>query len=186
MLGAVWTWIGTLPQGSATFLGTLMGSSLGLIAILIGAFVNAALNRRRDDRLRDHERLALASALYAELVGSQRALRESGESLVSRPVEAGEGFLVPAPAIKLFPEMIPKMGLFDAETIRKVMEAYVLLEQYVGDLVLAGGQLQANMPEGRPMVYLPAERAEFVGEYNLGRANSADEAIEALRAYLKK
>ena len=36
---AFWTWLAGLPQGSASFVGTLAGSSLGLIAILIGALV---------------------------------------------------------------------------------------------------------------------------------------------------
>jgi hypothetical protein len=42
-----WDWLGTLPQGQATFLG----SFVGLFALLVAALVNAHLNRRRDDRL---------------------------------------------------------------------------------------------------------------------------------------
>jgi hypothetical protein len=36
------------------------------------ALFNAHLDRRRDDRLRDEDRIALASALYAELSGIHR------------------------------------------------------------------------------------------------------------------
>jgi hypothetical protein len=48
-----WKWLGALPPSSASFVGTVTGSSLGLIALLLGALFNARLNRRRDDKLRD-------------------------------------------------------------------------------------------------------------------------------------
>jgi hypothetical protein len=73
----MWDWVATLPSGSASFLGSLVGSGIGLIALLIGAFVNASLNRRRDERLREEDRLAVASTLYAELKGVHRTLGET-------------------------------------------------------------------------------------------------------------
>jgi hypothetical protein len=51
MFEEFWKWLATLPAGSASFVGTLTGSSFGLLAILIGALFNARLNRSRDDRL---------------------------------------------------------------------------------------------------------------------------------------
>src|SRR5262249_25545169 len=60
--------------GQATFFGSLAGSSIGLVAVLLGALFNARLNRRHDDRLRREEQLAVATALRAELVGCRRAL----------------------------------------------------------------------------------------------------------------
>ncbi len=38
--------------GLGTFFGALMGSSIGLLAILVGAMFNAHLNRRQHDRVR--------------------------------------------------------------------------------------------------------------------------------------
>jgi hypothetical protein len=61
-----WDWLSKLPQGSASFVGTLTGSTLGLFALLIGALVNAQLSRNRDDALREADRVATASALYAD------------------------------------------------------------------------------------------------------------------------
>jgi hypothetical protein len=55
------------PQGEAAFVGALIGSSIGLVALLLGALFNAELNRRRDDRLRREDRRAVATALRAEL-----------------------------------------------------------------------------------------------------------------------
>jgi len=54
--------------GLATFFGALMGSTIGLLAILAGAMFNARLNRRQHDRERDEDRRALAAALYGEIL----------------------------------------------------------------------------------------------------------------------
>jgi hypothetical protein len=155
-----WDWLAALPQGSASFIGTLTGSTLGLIALLLGALFNAHLTRRRDDRLRDEDRVALASALS----GIHRTLIENAQHLTERPADPDGGFVVPEPSMKLLPGTLPKIGLLQPETIRKVMDAYVLTEQYVEQLILFGGRLQSNMPDNRRLVYLDAARAKLVIE----------------------
>jgi hypothetical protein len=67
-----WQWLQTASQGQASFVGTLMGSFFGLLALLLGALANAGLNRNRDDRLRREDQRAIATALRAELEGFQR------------------------------------------------------------------------------------------------------------------
>jgi hypothetical protein len=180
-----WDWLAHLPSGSASFLGSLTGSGIGLIALLIGAFENASLNRQRDDRLREEERLGLASTLYAELKGIHRALIENAEHLETHPPDPDEGFAVPEPSMKLLPDVLPRIGLLRAETIRKVMDAYILTEQYLQGLILAGGTLQPNMPKERDMVSMRAQRTQFVIEFNRTRAGVVQEAINALAPYLK-
>jgi hypothetical protein len=185
MWDSFWEWLSKLPPGSATFVGALTGSSFGLIAILIGAFVNASLNRGRDDRLRDEERIAVASMLYAELKGIHRTLTENAQHMTDKPPDHDGGFMVPEPSIKLLPEMMSKIGLLRADTIRTVMDAYVLTEQYLEQLILVGGSLQANMPENRQLVYMDAHHAPFVIEFNETRAGVVKEAMNALAPYLK-
>jgi hypothetical protein len=180
-----WDWLAALSQGSASFIGTLTGSTLGLIALLIGALFNAHLNRRRDDRLRDEDRVALASALYAELSGIHRTLIENAQHLTDRPADPSGGFMVPEPSMKLLPGTLSRIGLLRPETIRKVMDAYVLTEQYAEQLILSGGKLQRNMPEHHQLVYLDATHAKFVSEFNRTRARVVKEAIDALAPYLK-
>jgi hypothetical protein len=63
MVSDFWQWLQTASQGQAIFVGTLVGSFFGLIALLLGALFNAELNRRRDDRLRTEEQRAVATAL---------------------------------------------------------------------------------------------------------------------------
>ncbi len=62
-----WDALAAIPDNIAAFLGALSGAGFGLLAILLGAFYNAELNRRRDDRLRNQEARAIATALRAEL-----------------------------------------------------------------------------------------------------------------------
>jgi hypothetical protein len=138
-----WNWLAGLPPSSATFLGTLTGSGLGLVALLVGALFNAHLNRRRDDRLREEDRRALAAALRAELGGIYRTLLENATHLTDKKPEAGTGFMVPdlVHSVQVMPHMLPKIGLLDPETIRKLIDAYVLVAQYCEGLIMLGGEL---------------------------------------------
>ena len=182
-----WDWLAALPQSSASFVGTLTGSALGLIALLLGALFNAHLNRKRDDNLREVERIAVASAIYAELSGVHRTLLENAKRLEDKPPAAGEGFAVPdlAHSVQVFSHMLPKIGLLRADTIRTVMDAYVLIEQYAEGLILLGGAMKPNMPENRRLIFLNAERAKTVTAINRARAEMIKEAIDALGPYLK-
>jgi hypothetical protein len=180
-----WDWLAKLPPGSAIFIGTLTGSTFGLIAIVIGALFNARLNRQRDDDIREADRVAVASALYAELSNVHRAFIENAESLAKRRPAPNEGFVIPEPSVKIFPELISKLGLLKSDTITSIMTAYLLTEQYLDGLILLGGTLQTNMPEGRQMVYLNAEHADTVRKMNEIKAGPVKDAMGALSPYLK-
>jgi hypothetical protein len=78
---------------------------------VLGALFNAHLNRRRDDALRSADRIAVASALHAELLGIHRALVENAEHLTNNPPADDGGFMVPQPSVKILPEMLSKIGL---------------------------------------------------------------------------
>ena len=178
-----WDWLATLPQGSASFVGSLTGSMFGLLSLLLGALYNARLNRKRDDALRAADRIAVASALYAELQGLHRGLVKNIETLTD--MQLNKAFLVPEPSMKILPEVLSKIGLLRSETIHKVMEAYVLMEQYVGDLILIGGSIRRDMPDTRPMVELDSKHAKFVAWLHTVRAGVVKEAIDSIEPYLK-
>jgi hypothetical protein len=80
----MWDWLSHLSQGQASFLGSLTGAAIGLIALLLGALFNAHLNRRRDDRLRREDQRAVATALRAELEGLSRIFNDNAEDLKQR------------------------------------------------------------------------------------------------------
>jgi len=84
----MWNWLQSLSGGAATFIGSLTGSAIGLIAILIGALFNAHLNRRRDDREQANERRSIAAALLAELGSKSRSLAENAKDMQTKPGRA--------------------------------------------------------------------------------------------------
>jgi hypothetical protein len=182
-----WDWLATLPQGSASFVGTVTGSALGLVALLLGALYNARLNRRRDDRLRKHERQIIAVALHAELSSIENSLVGNAHDLTEKPPDVGGSFLVPdvMHSSHVFQETLPKIGLLDPVTTRKVIDAYILLGQYLQDLTLAGGRMRQDMPSGRRVVELPTALVSFSIEYHRRRAGVVKEALDALSPYLK-
>lgn len=140
-------WLGKLPPSAATFLGTLLGSSLGLVALLIGAFVNADLNRRRDDRLRSEEALSVRSALAGELTGIQIAFNGLADQ-VEKDVGNTEWpqFLVPdlTSLVRVMPLLLPKFGLLPPEIVRQVIDVYVTVEHFRPTLLLLDGKRHPN------------------------------------------
>lgn len=93
--------------------------------------------------------------------------------------------MIPGPSVKIFPELISKLGLLKSDTIISVMTAYLLTEQYLDGLIHLGGMLQANMPEGRQVVYLDAGHADTVRRMNEVKAVPIKAAMDSLVPYLK-
>ena len=115
-----WQWLQTASQGQASFVGTLMGSFFGLLALLLGALANAGLNRNRDDRLRREDQRAIATALRAELEGFHRTLKENAETLRQEDyVKADQQVNMPdlAQSIQIMPKVVSKLGLLDLSLI---------------------------------------------------------------------
>ena len=88
-------WLQGLSPGSASFLGSFTGASIGLFALLIGALLNAHLYRRRDDRLRRAEARAAATALKAELTGINQVLMQNIANTEAQRPPPGGGYYVP-------------------------------------------------------------------------------------------
>jgi len=162
----MWDWLGGLTQGQASFLGSMVGALTGLIALLLGALFNARLNRRRDDRLRREDRRAVATALRAD-----------------------EGFNVPdlGQQVRVMPEMVSKFGLLDRATIQRVVEAYGLVEEHYGKLlILQGGKVRVDLSSGgRRVVWLPPGQAPTVLKINTVLSEAIQRAIDRLDAYLR-
>jgi hypothetical protein len=180
----MWEWLQGLSGGAASFIGSFTGSASGLIAILSGALFNAHLNRKRDDEIRRKEARAIAVALRAELKGRAQSLLDNAERL-----EGGvksDSFVVPdiAQSIRVMPNVTGKLGLLDEDTIKEVLDAYVVNEQYFDRLILGGGKLMENMSGNRRLVLMRAESAPIVRGGNLGVNDAVQKAIKKLEKYL--
>lgn len=142
-------WLAAQPPAVATFLGTLTGSSLGLVALLIGAFANASLNRKRDDRLREEEARSIRTALIGELTGLQVAFNGLAEQLEKDAAESEREWpeiLVPdlARLVRVMPVLLPKFGHLPQGTVRLVIDVYATVEQVNPTLALLGGIRHSN------------------------------------------
>jgi hypothetical protein len=155
----VWQWLSNASQGQATFLGTLTGSSIGLIALLIGALFNAHLNRKRDDRLRREDQRAVAAALSAELVSWRDELQSSVTSMRTTSIEPEVAkWSVPILARSLFPEMVSKLGLLSSTTIRSVIAAHSEAEWYswrLSQFTGAAVEAHPDFPSSLQFISLP-------------------------------
>lgn len=174
----MWEWLQGLSGGAASFIGSFTGAAIGLIALLFGALFNAHLNRRRDDRLRAEERRSIVAALRAELSGFERTLSENAKSL-----ETPHGdFATPdlAQSVQVFPHVLAKIGLLDVDTIRAVIDVYLVLEQYGEQLILLGGTKPDNLPEHRRTVLLMRGHAPKVVSLNRAMSGLIKAAIKQL------
>jgi hypothetical protein len=134
-------WLQNLQGGAATAVGAMVGSTIGFVALVAGALFNAKLNRNRDDRLRHLETRSFAAAIRAELASVETTLRENAEGLRRNPPE---DIVVPdiAHSVRMFPGLADKIGLLgDPSLIAEVVGAYIVIDQYCENLVMAGGQL---------------------------------------------
>src|SRR6266853_4586253 len=160
----MWNWLQSLSGGAATFIGSLTGSAIGLIALLIGAFFNAHLNRRRDDRLRKEDGRAILAALKAELSRIHESLLLNAENL-DKP---NGDFVVPdiAHLVRIMPHILPKLGLLGVETIKEVIGIYVSIDQYCEALLMRGGRLVSDNRPDRRLISMEEKRASYVGKVN--------------------
>jgi hypothetical protein len=82
--------------------------------------------------------------------------------------------------------MLPKIGLFDAETIRPVLDAYAILEQYAESLLMgAGGRQVANTPLNRRAIYVPETHTNALMKLDRKTSDFLQAAIAKLDVFLK-
>ena len=189
-LADMWDWLRGLTQGQASFLGSMVGALTGLIALLLGALFNARLNRRRDDRLRREDRRAVAAALRTELAVLDDSLQSHAETLKGLDAlkDPDEGFNVPdlGQQVRIMPEMVSKFGLLDRVTIQRVIEAYGLVEEHYGKLLILGGKVRLDLSSGgRRVVWLPPGQAPTVLKINAVLSEAIQRAIDRLDEYLR-
>lgn len=180
-------WLATQPAAVATFLGTLVGSSVGLVALLLGALFNARLNRLRDDRLRAEEARSIRGALSGELEGLRDAFGRMADKLEKDAHEMsanGASFLVPNinSGIRVMPALLPKFGLLSADLVRGTLNVYVEIEQFRPNLVLLGGVLHSDDHAYRGFLQMSGVSAGNAAQMARNTAKKISAAIAVLNA----
>jgi hypothetical protein len=179
------TWLGAQPQAVATFLGTVTGSAIGFLTLILGALFNAYLNRRRDDSLRDFDRTSLAIAFHTELAGIHTSLIDNVEALRKRPPSNPGGFLMPSPHRIMLQAMHDKLGLLRPECVSAILKAYILVDQIRDALIVLGGTHPEGFPDDREIFYMDGSQADFVAQMLEVKAVPVQEAMQLLSPYLR-
>jgi hypothetical protein len=175
-----WQAIIALPASAAAFLGALSGAGGGLLAIILGALINAELNRRRDDRLRREEGRSLALSLRGEMLSvvdsyvrhqSVLALHLNDFTNRTGVFETHPGlptYSVPthlACSVTIFSKCCDRLGLLeDPSLIANIAQFYTSIPQ-VDELEDVAPEIYQTVCQGRVEVAETAiERAEFLAE----------------------
>jgi hypothetical protein len=141
------------------------------------------LNKRRDNRLREIDRVALATTLKAELESIHKTLTDNAKSLMAKPPQGLDaGFILPdiVNSIKVLPHLLPKIGFLSPPTVRSVMDAYIFAEQYYEKIFLLGGHNKEKTSQDRRTAYLDKSKASIMAELNQLTADFVEKAINAL------
>jgi hypothetical protein len=116
---------------------TVIGSVLGFSALIVAALWNFRLNRRRDDLIRNEEIIAIASALYGEIVMLRGDVAKMANGVAKRYEDNGlgrfrgeepfdahfrEAFPLRDPL--LYPALAAKVGMLPANLLLPIVQFY--------------------------------------------------------------
>lgn len=120
----------------------LIGSLMGFGSLIAGALFNSQLNRKRDKLLRQDEMIAVASALYGEILVQRRSVAYMANAVANRYWDWGTGKLgqvrpfdkhfiewVSLPPLKLYPALEAKIGMLPSDLVLEVVMFYAHVEQ---------------------------------------------------------
>ncbi|WP_204340801.1 hypothetical protein [Rhizobium ruizarguesonis] len=180
----MWAWLEGLTGAAPVVVGSAVGSFLGLISLLIGALVNAKLNRARDDYVLRQKARAVAAALSAEISILKESL-VSNNKTIDVP---GTGHLMvsdPAMIMKIFPRLIGEFYLLDTASMKAVSVLHAVLDQYVDTLFMLGATPSPFAQKGRVIVDFPAEKAKHLRMLNESIIRLCDEGQEGLKKWIE-
>lgn len=155
-----WALIYSELKGWQSGIGAVMGFG-GLIA---GALFNAHLNRKRDEWLRSQEVVAVASALYGEIVILRQSIARMANAVGQRHFDHGlgrvrdepygphfmEGLTMPPP--RLYQSLTAKVGTLPSQIALEVVRFYARAEQ--AQTWLPRLQEDANRPFSYSILYV--------------------------------
>ena len=165
------------PASAAAFLGALSGAGGGLLAIVIGALINAELNRRRDDRLRREEGRSLALSLQGEMLAVGDTFRRFTQLWVTAS-KAAANYSDQKKELELPTENACSVAIFS-----KCCDRLGLLED--SDLIANLAQFYPNLPTETKIESFKAESVPGDGRSYIGSADAAIKRSESLAKRLE-
>ena len=133
---------------------------------VVGALLNAQLNRNRDNRIRRHDRRGLAAALQVEAAMLRDSFfRNATEADTDHRPDSLIYVQDPMQLAVVWKEVAARVGLLGTPAIRAVVEAHGSLPMYVEGLLSAGASLveaRTRHDERRIVCVPPQSRRHFV------------------------
>ena len=156
------------------FQTTIVGV-LGFAGVIIALITNAWLVRRGRLETLIQERTALRTALVEEL----RILKLSLEDGIQKLEEEGEygGVIVPTdPMSDVYNAFVPKIGMLTSQEVKKVMWAYLSVQEFRKNLVLLPGTTIRDQHR----VDVPQDSCAALIEMQKNLLPKLDDAIKSL------
>jgi hypothetical protein len=80
---------------------------------------------------------------------------------------------------------VTKIGPFGEPSLTtEVVNAYIVIDQYCENLLMAGGELGSNIPEHRQVIAMPVTCVEFVATMNENMVERMRNAMRLLDRFL--
>lgn len=174
-------WLSSLKPGAASFVGSLTGFVLGLVALVLGALFNFWLNRRRDNALRREEMKAVAAALYGEIILLRPEVASLGRIVAKTYFQ--EGFS-PRATLKFDETLLERNTLKDPVLYNSLASKLGLLP---ADMVLAVTKFHADYQAVRDWLPKLIENDKRGFSYSvLSLLKPADAAVLGVKPALRK
>jgi hypothetical protein len=117
----------------SSWIGTAIGSSIGLIAILVGALWNSHLTRKRDRTMREEEVRAISNAIGAEMSSVLELNMGKMTQLEPGIVRSTEILIALGPSEPVvWPKLCDKVGWLEADLAHDVVRAWTLMQWHIG------------------------------------------------------
>lgn len=118
-------WVRALDGPEATFWGAAVGIAGGLTAIVLGALLNAFLNRLRDDRIRLTERQSIAAGLYAEIKSAKHTIERQKNQLEQKETSPDNTKVQPSvPKIPIYEANCGNIGIIGSDVVIPIVIFY--------------------------------------------------------------
>ncbi|MGO4196862.1 hypothetical protein AB4Z13_16015 [Rhizobium sp. YAF28] len=144
----LWEWVAGLAPAQATVFGTAIGATLGFISLTGGALFNAKLNRDRDDRLNELERLALLRSLATEIRLIRNLLAYQIKEYQS-PAAQGQTWrssVSPKLFSLLYPANLSKLLGLPHDALTQIIIFHAAIDEYEYNLKADGAEFPDNSP----------------------------------------
>jgi len=179
----LWSWVATLAPAQATVFGTAIGATFGFLSLTGGALFNAKLNRDRDDRLADIERLALLRSLATEIRLIRNLIAYQLREYQSPTAEgqAWRSSVSPKLFSLLYPANLSKLLVLPHDALTQIIVFHAAIDEYEYNLKLEG----AEFPDNAPVVTRSFNFPVSVTPQIVARANTLKNAGESALAHLE-